>query len=94
MKKPLNIALMFFNDHPEDFFPYAYIEIVTKPDPTGTDMEEMVFKGPLHIQLKNALRHIGNMVVNDLQDKAEGLDVSVLPTGSVSGLPVALHPYG
>ena len=63
MKKPLNIALMFFNDHPEDFFPYAYIEIVTKPDPTGTDMEEMVFKGPLHIQLKNALRHIGNMVV-------------------------------
>ena len=32
--------------------------------------------------------------VNDLQDKPEGLDVSVLPTGSVSGSPVALHPYG
>ena len=32
--------------------------------------------------------------VNDLQDKPEGLDVSVFPTGSVSGLPVALHPYG
>ena len=32
--------------------------------------------------------------VNDLQDKPEGLDVSVLPTGSVAGLPVALHPYG
>ena len=32
--------------------------------------------------------------VNDLQDKPEGLDVSVLPTGSVSGLPVAPHPYG
>ena len=31
---------------------------------------------------------------NDLQDKPEGLDVSVLPTGSVTGLPVALHPYG
>ena len=31
--------------------------------------------------------------VNDLQDKP-GLDVSVLPTGSVSGLPVALHPCG
>ena len=30
--------------------------------------------------------------VNDLQDKPEGLDVSVLSTGSVSGLPVALHP--
>ena len=33
-------------------------------------------------------------LVNDLQDKPEGLDVSVLPTGSVSGLPVAPHPYG
>ena len=32
--------------------------------------------------------------VNDLQDKPEGLDVSVFPTGSVSGLPVAPHPYG
>ena len=32
--------------------------------------------------------------VNDLQDKPEGLDVSVLSTGSVSGLPVAPHPYG
>ena len=32
--------------------------------------------------------------VNDLQDKPEGLDVSVLSTDSVSGLPVALHPYG
>ncbi len=32
--------------------------------------------------------------VNDLQDKPEGLDVSVLPIGSVSGLPVAPHPYG
>ena len=32
--------------------------------------------------------------VNDLQDKLEGLDVSVLPTGSVAGSPVAPHPYG
>ena len=32
--------------------------------------------------------------VNDLQDKPEGLDVSVLSTDSVSGLPVAPHPYG
>ncbi len=32
--------------------------------------------------------------VNDLQHKPEGLDVSVLPIGSVSGLPVAPHPYG
>ena len=33
-----------------------------------------------------------NELVNYLQDKPEGLDVSVLSTGSVSGLPVAPHP--
>ena len=37
---------------------------------------------------------MNTMLVNDLQDKPEGLDVSVLPIGSVSGLPVAPHPYG
>ena len=37
---------------------------------------------------------IHDVTVNDLQDKPEGLDVSVLPIGSVSGLPVAPHPYG
>ena len=36
----------------------------------------------------------GYEVVNDLQDKPEGLDVSVFSTDSVSGLPVALHPCG
>ncbi len=35
-----------------------------------------------------------NLSVNDLQDKPEGLGVSVLSTDSVSGLPVAPHPYG
>ena len=38
------------------------------------------------------LRHHATRLVNDLQDKPEGLDVSVLSTGSVSGLPVAPHP--
>ena len=33
-------------------------------------------------------------LVNDLQDEPEGLDVSVCPRGSVSGLPLAPHPYG
>ena len=48
------------------------------------------------IQGENKLRYSPLRVpfVNDLQDKPEGLDVSVLSTGSVSGLPVAPHPYG
>ena len=52
------------------------------------------------MRMMNILRGAGSHVdisiyeVNDLQDKPEGLDVSVLPIGSVSGLPVAPHPYG
>ena len=44
--------------------------------------------------VEKGVEDIGGQEVNDLQDKPEGLDVSVLSTGSVSGLPVALHPYG
>ena len=45
------------------------------------------------VRIENIVTN-GDMEVNDLQDKPEGLDVSVLPIGSVSGLPVAPHPYG
>ena len=33
--KPLNVGILFFNDHPESFFPYSQIEVVNIPDPTG-----------------------------------------------------------
>ncbi len=45
-RKPLNAALLLFSDHPEEFFPYAQIEVVDKPDPTGIGMVER-FSGAL-----------------------------------------------
>ena len=30
-RKPVNVGLMFFNESPEDFFPYSQIEVVIKP---------------------------------------------------------------
>jgi len=41
--RPLNVGLMFFNESPESFFPYTRIEVVDKPDPTGTGMTEKIF---------------------------------------------------
>lgn len=32
LRKPLNVGLMFFNEDPSNFFPYARIEVVGKPD--------------------------------------------------------------
>ena len=42
-RKPVNAGLMFFNEHPDKFFPYSRIEVVDKPDPTGIGMKERIF---------------------------------------------------
>ena len=69
------MGLLFFNPHPEDFFRYAWIEVVDKPDPTGQGMTEKYFKGPLHLQLREALAFIKNYVLQEkvfkLSDRAE-----------------------
>lgn len=64
-RKPLNVGLMFFNERPDTFFPYARIEVVDKPDPTGIGMTEKVFMGPLDKQLRDALRYIQNYILKE-----------------------------
>jgi ATP-dependent DNA helicase RecG len=63
--KPLNVGLMFFNDRPDKYFRYARIEVVEKPDVTGTGMTEKTFTGPLDRQLRDALAYIKNYVINE-----------------------------
>ena len=64
-RKPLNVGLMFFNEKPENFFSYAQIEVVDKPDPTGLGMTEKTFAGPLDKQLRDALAYIKNYIVKE-----------------------------
>ena len=61
--KPLNAGLLFFNDNPERFFPYARIEIVDIPDETGQGMEERILSGPIDEQLRSALSYLKNHVI-------------------------------
>ena len=63
--KPLNVGLMFFNDRPDDYFRYARIEIVDKPDETGAGMTEKKFTGPLDRQLRDALAYIQNYIIKE-----------------------------
>ena len=63
--RPLNVGLMFFNDRPDIFFRYARIEVVDKPDETGTGMTEKTFFGPLDRQLRDALAYIQNYIVKE-----------------------------
>ncbi len=63
--KPLNIGLMMFNSNPEQFFPYARIEIVDFHDEVGDSFSEKIFKGPIHTQLKEALRYLQSMFIKE-----------------------------
>lgn len=86
-RKPVNVGLMFFNEKPDDFFPYAQIEVVSKPDPTGIDMREKIFKGPLDKQLRDALEYIRNTIIEEyvtkVPDKAEAVRVYNWPYRAV-----------
>lgn len=65
LQKPLNVGLMFFNERPDNFFRYARIEVVDKPDPTGIGMTEQTFTGPLDFQLRNALQYIQSYIIRE-----------------------------
>lgn len=73
--KPLNVGILMFSERPEKYFRYARIEIVDIPDPTGTNMEEKTFSGPIQRQLTDALLYIKNYVIKEKvikkSDKAE-----------------------
>lgn len=87
MKRPLNVGLMFFNERPDEIFPYTQIEVVDKPDPTGEGMTEKIFTGPLDRQLKDALSYIKNYIIKEkitkISGQAEAERIFNLPYGAV-----------
>ena len=76
--KPRNVGLLFFNPEPTKFFPGATIDVVIFPDGAGGDeIIEKTFRGPIHEQIRSALRYIDNEVlvekIRKLPDQAEAL---------------------
>ena len=56
---PKNVGLLFFNDHPERFFPATQIDVVWFPEGAGGDrFDEKTFTGPLARIARDALSHI------------------------------------
>lgn len=51
------------SQNPEKYIPYARIEIVRFLDDVGDNMEENIFHGPIHKQLKDALRYLKTQVI-------------------------------
>lgn len=85
--KPLNVGILMFSEQPEKYFRHARIEIVDIPDPTGTNMTEKVFTGPIQRQLKDALAYIKNYTVKEViikdKDKAESIKIYNYPYAAI-----------
>lgn len=85
--KPLNVAILMFSERPERYFRYARIEVVDIPDPTGTNMVEKTFTGPIQRQLRDALSYLKNYAIKEVTiktpDKAEAICISNYPYAAI-----------
>ncbi len=70
--RPVNAGIMFFCKEPHRFFERAWIEVVLRKDEVGKNFSEKFFKGPLHIQLRDALSYIRNNVISEKIKKVSG----------------------
>lgn len=63
---PKNVGLLFFNSHPEKFFPATQIDVIYFPDGASGDViEEKVFKGALGRITQDALDYIKNRYIKE-----------------------------
>lgn len=64
--KPRNVGVLFFHDEPRTFIPGAQIDVVIFPDGPDSDvLVEKTFHGPLHEQVRDALRYIESSVIRE-----------------------------
>lgn len=70
--RPVNTGLLFFSNHPENYFNRVWIEVVIRKDNIGDDFNEMYFKGPIHLQLRNSLNFIKNQNIFEKVMKISG----------------------
>ncbi len=70
--RPKNIGLMLFCRNPQKYFPVAQIDVVKYKDEVGDDFDEKIFTGPVHEQLRAALKYIKDLVIIEYVHKVEG----------------------
>lgn len=89
-QRPLNAGILMFSENPQQYFPYARIEIVEIPDPGGSGMKERIFTGPIQRQLRDAVQYLKNNVVQELvlkkKDVAEAERISNYPFRAIEEL--------
>ncbi|MBF0625687.1 MAG: putative DNA binding domain-containing protein [Magnetococcales bacterium] len=67
---PKNIAILMFSVSPEKWFPGARVEVVQfAADGSGNVIEEKIFQGGMHEQLRSALQYLENISCRHLEKK-------------------------
>lgn len=75
---PRNVALLFFSDDPEQYgFPGARIEVAHFADGAGGNvLEERIFRGPLHRQVRDCLTYLQNMTTSYFEKQSTRAEIS------------------
>jgi len=80
---PKNVALLFFTESPEQYFPETRTEVVQFGDDAGGDLiEEKVFRGPIHFQLRQALDYLNGLstsMIKKIRGRAEAHKTVAFP---------------
>ena len=84
---PRNVALLFFNEEPDRFFPGTRIEVVRFANGAGGDLiEERVFQGPVPSQIRSALDYLearSPTLVRKISGRAEAERTAAFPYDAV-----------
>ncbi len=67
-----NYAVLMFSEHPEEYIPYAYTELIIDMFGTKRKMESKVFKGAIWKQYYSALEYININFLNELVIREDG----------------------
>jgi len=86
--KPRNVGVLFFSDDPAKFLPGSQIEVVIFPKgPGGCEINEKSFRGPIHEEVRAALRFIQSEVIREKvikrKDKTEAIRLFNYPFAAV-----------
>lgn len=80
-EEPKNVALLFFANNPEYFFPGARIEVVQFDE--GSDLiEEKIFRGPIHLQLHqtlDSLNAFSTTIIQKIPNQAQAQTTVAFP---------------
>lgn len=69
---PRNVGLLFFTEDPEQWFRGARIEVAQFPGGKGgRSIEERIFRGPLHRQLRDCIAYLDNLSTYQVQKQKD-----------------------